>query len=285
MQMWECALYVLAVVPHCTVVTPASFTGAAFEVAPWQCIYFCLLSTGRCQLYSWCAITLMSVSACRAHHVDTWPWNESIITPGKCFCLFIFSHLRYSVLGCSQVAPSSYANALRGSLSLSLHLPRSFSPSLSHGHTCRLPALFVAIIVRAGQERVKEIERKNLSVDRLESRIKVKQIDASETLGARTQGYDILYHHCLRRQCHQRCLHQREFYITSKWREVSDIPRLSQIVLSTVWVGISLSRAGFTWRWIGMFKWWLGMPSNRPWVSYNRHKAEQRGARIGGGKR
>lgn len=81
---------------------------------------------------------------------------------------------------------------------------------------------------------MKEIERKNLSVDRLESQIKVKQIDASETLGARTQGYDILYHHGLRRQCHQRCLHQREFYITSKWREVSDIPRLSQIVLSTV---------------------------------------------------
>lgn len=134
MQMWERALYVLAVVPHCTVVTPASFTGAAFEVAPWQCIYFFLLSTGRCQLYSWCAITLMSVSACRAHHADTWPWNESIITPGKCFCLFIFSHLRYSVLGCSQVAPTSYANALRGSLSLSLHLSRSFSPSLARAH-------------------------------------------------------------------------------------------------------------------------------------------------------
>lgn len=62
------------------------------------------LATGRCQLYLWCAISLMSVSACRAHHVDTWPWNESIITPGKCFCLFIFSHLHYSVLCCSQVA-------------------------------------------------------------------------------------------------------------------------------------------------------------------------------------
>lgn len=129
-----------------------------------------------------------------------------------------------------------------GAASLCLSIFLDLSRPRSHGHTCRLPALFVTIIVRAGQERVKEIERKNLSVDRLESRIKVKQIDASETLGARTQGYDILYHHCLRRQCHQRCLHQREFYITSKWREVSDIPRLSQIVLSTVWVGISLPR-------------------------------------------
>lgn len=82
-----------------------------------------------------------------------------------------------------------------------------------------------------------------------ESWRKVKQIDGSEALGARTQGYDILYHRCRCRQCHQRCLHQRELYITSKWRVVSDIPRLLQIVLSTffffselVFLALSLSQ-------------------------------------------
>lgn len=94
--------------------------------------------------------------------------------------------------------------------------------------------------------RVKEIERKDVRMcDGPESWIKVKQIDGSKTLSARTQGYDILYHRCRCRQCHQRCLHQCEFYITSKWQVVSDIPRLLQIVLSTVRVGISLSLAGF----------------------------------------
>ncbi len=179
----------------------------------------------------------MSVSACGAHHVDTWPWNESIITPGKCFCLFIFSHLHYSVLRCSQVAPVlTWMHSGAASLCLSIFL------SLSHTHTFRLPTLFVIIFVKAGLMRVKEIERKDLRVhDGPESWIKVKQIDGSETPGARTQGYDILYHRCRCRQCHQRCLHQCEFYITSKWQVVSDIPRLLQIVLSTVRVGISLS--------------------------------------------
>lgn len=46
----------------------------------------------------------MSVSACRPRHVDTYPRNESIIAPGKCFCLFIFSHLHPPILRCSQVA-------------------------------------------------------------------------------------------------------------------------------------------------------------------------------------
>lgn len=47
---------------------------------------------------------LIGVSACRLHQVDTYPWNESLITPGKCFCLFIFSHLHPLMLHFSQVA-------------------------------------------------------------------------------------------------------------------------------------------------------------------------------------
>lgn len=114
----------------------------------------------RCQLLFCSAATLMSVSECGSHHVDTWPWNESIITPGKCFCLFIFSHLHYPVLRCSQVARFLRECTQGQPLSVSVS-PSSISQT--HTHARRLPKLFVTIIVRAGLMRVKESERKDLS--------------------------------------------------------------------------------------------------------------------------
>lgn len=124
-------------------------------------LYSSMLHAGRCPFYLCSAITQMSVFACGSHHVDTWPWNESIITPGKCFCLFIFSHLLYPVLRCSQVAPS-LRECTEGQPHY-LSLPHSFHPSDSHTHkhthtgrhAHRLLKLFVTIIVRVGLTRAR----------------------------------------------------------------------------------------------------------------------------------
>lgn len=119
-----------------------------------------------------------------------------------------------------------------GSLAPSLHLPQSFCPS--HTHT-RTPKLCYNRCQGRSEESEINREKGSESVMDPDSWIKVKRIDGSKTTGARTQGYDILYHHCHGRQGHQRCLHHRKFYVTSKWQILCDIPRLLQIV------GISLS--------------------------------------------
>ena len=158
-----------------------------------------MLPIDKCQSHFCSAITLMSVCACGSHNVDTWPWNESIITPGKCFCLFIFSHLHYPVLRCSQVAQLLCECTQGQPLSVSIF-------HLSDTH--RLPKLFVTIIVRADLMRVKAVERKDLSVWR------AQVLNKGQTdwwlRDARTQGCDILYHHC--RQRHQRSRHQCVLY-------------------------------------------------------------------------
>lgn len=127
-----------------------------------------------------------------------------------------------------------------GSLAPSLHLPQSFCPS--HTHT-RTPKLCYNRCQGRSEESEINREKGSESVMDPDSWIKVKRIDGSKTTGARTQGYDILYHHCHGRQGHQRCLHHRKFYVTSKWQILCDIPRLLQIV--GISLSLSLSQVSF----------------------------------------
>lgn len=121
------------------------------------------------------------------------------------------------MLRCSQVAPFLRESAEGRRLSVS----SSQLPTPRRRRTAQEKKLFVTIIVRAGPDESEGNGEKGPErVMDCESRVKVKQIDSSETLHARTQGYDILYH----RQRHQH--RRRAFYVTSKWRAPPGIPRL-----------------------------------------------------------
>lgn len=170
----------------------------------------------------------MSVTACRSHHVDTWPWNESIITPGKCFCLFIFSHLHYPLLRCSQVASFSLRECTLGQPPSVSASSSSISQTQIHTYTNQ------SLSGQTWWERKKSRERIWVH-DRPDSQIKVKAIAGCDT---RARCYSILHPTSPE---HSLCL--CGFYITSKRQVLSGISWLLQIVLASVHVGIPPSRS------------------------------------------
>lgn len=115
----------------------------------------------------------MSVTACGSHHEDTWPWNESIITPGKCFCLFIFSHLHYPLLRCSQVASFSLRECTQGQPPSVSASSSSISQTQIHTYTNQ------SLSGQTWWERKKSRERIWVH-DRPDSQIKVKAIAGCE---------------------------------------------------------------------------------------------------------
>lgn len=114
---------------------------------------------------------------------------------------------------------------------------------------------------------VKEIERKEKAYDGPESWIKVNQIDGSETQGRKVMTSYITTVAAANAISALSISVSFILPISGEGCLAFQGKRYSR-QLELVFLALSQNE------WIGMFKWWLGMSSNRPWVLYNRHKAE-----------